>query len=136
MGGGFKGGGELRMPLVLSLEFLSAGSFDFVPLLQGGLTKTQVSWRISDHYPLWVEFSVSDLGSCPLVAGGVRLPVCQRRSTTGEGLRASSYAPSSLGCAGGTVSEDAESRRRAAMKQFLDQVALTPSTTTSRGSRH
>jgi endonuclease/exonuclease/phosphatase family metal-dependent hydrolase len=43
---------------VLSLEFLSAGSFDFVPLLQGGLTKTQLSWKISDHYPLWVEFSV------------------------------------------------------------------------------
>ena len=43
---------------VLSLNFLSAGSFDFVPLLQGGLTKTQLSWKISDHYPLWVEFSV------------------------------------------------------------------------------
>ncbi len=24
------------------------------------LTKTQLSWRISDHYPLWVEFSVRD----------------------------------------------------------------------------
>jgi endonuclease/exonuclease/phosphatase family metal-dependent hydrolase len=28
-----------------------------VPLLQGGLTTTQLSWKISDHYPLWVEFS-------------------------------------------------------------------------------
>lgn len=43
---------------VVSLEFLSAGSFDFVPLLQGALTRTQLSWKISDHYPLWVEFSV------------------------------------------------------------------------------
>lgn len=43
---------------VLSLRFLSAGSFDFVPLLQGGLTKTQLSWKISDHHPLWLEFSV------------------------------------------------------------------------------
>jgi endonuclease/exonuclease/phosphatase family metal-dependent hydrolase len=43
---------------VLSLDFLSAGSFDFVPLLEGGLSKTQLSWKISDHYPLWVEFSV------------------------------------------------------------------------------
>jgi hypothetical protein len=43
---------------VLSLGFLSAGSFDFVPILQGALTKTQLSWKISDHYPLWVEFSV------------------------------------------------------------------------------
>ena len=25
---------------------------------EGGLTKTQLSWKISDHYPLWVEFSV------------------------------------------------------------------------------
>jgi endonuclease/exonuclease/phosphatase family metal-dependent hydrolase len=42
---------------VLSLDFLSAGSFDFVPLLQGGFTIPQLSWKISDHYPLWVEFS-------------------------------------------------------------------------------
>ena len=46
---------------VLSLDFLSAGGFDFVTLLQGGLTKTQLSWKISDHYPLWVEFSVRSL---------------------------------------------------------------------------
>jgi len=45
---------------VLSLEFLSAGSFDFVPLLQGSLTKTQLSWKLSDHYPLWAEFSVRE----------------------------------------------------------------------------
>jgi endonuclease/exonuclease/phosphatase family metal-dependent hydrolase len=25
-----------------------------------GLTKTQLSWRISDHYPLWAEFSTRD----------------------------------------------------------------------------
>jgi endonuclease/exonuclease/phosphatase family metal-dependent hydrolase len=43
---------------VLSLDFLRAGSFDLVPFLQGGLSKTQVSWKISDHYPLWVKFSV------------------------------------------------------------------------------
>ncbi|WP_372727001.1 endonuclease/exonuclease/phosphatase family protein [Nocardioides sp.] len=34
------------------------GSFDFVPLALQGLTKAQLSWRISDHYPLWVEFTV------------------------------------------------------------------------------
>jgi hypothetical protein len=28
-----------------------------VPLLQAGLTKTTLSWKVSDHYPLWVEFS-------------------------------------------------------------------------------
>jgi endonuclease/exonuclease/phosphatase family metal-dependent hydrolase len=42
---------------VLGLEWLSSGSFDFVPLLQGSLTKTALSWKLSDHYPLWVEFS-------------------------------------------------------------------------------
>jgi hypothetical protein len=42
----------------LVLEYTSAGTFDFVGLLQGNLTKTELSWRISDHYPLWVEFSV------------------------------------------------------------------------------
>jgi hypothetical protein len=37
---------------VLSLDFLSAGSFDFVDLLKSGLAKTQLSWKISDHFPL------------------------------------------------------------------------------------
>lgn len=43
---------------VLGLESVTAGTFDFVPLLQGALTRTGLSWKISDHYPLWVEFSV------------------------------------------------------------------------------
>lgn len=34
------------------------GGFDFIPHALRDLTKTQVSWRISDHYPLWVEFTV------------------------------------------------------------------------------
>jgi len=34
------------------------GGFDFLPHVLPGLTKTQVSWRISDHYPLWVEFDI------------------------------------------------------------------------------
>ena len=42
---------------VLTLESLAAGTFDFVPLLLGSLDKTGLSWKISDHYPLWVEFS-------------------------------------------------------------------------------
>ena len=36
-----------------------AGNFDFVPTLQGNLTKTDLSWRISDHYPLWAEFELA-----------------------------------------------------------------------------
>lgn len=34
------------------------GNFDFVPHAFTGLTKTQLSWRMSDHYPLWLEFTV------------------------------------------------------------------------------
>ena len=43
---------------VLTLDFVSAGSFNFVDILKGGLTKTQLSWRISDHFPLWAAFSI------------------------------------------------------------------------------
>lgn len=32
------------------------GNFDFRPALQGALSTTQFSWRISDHYPLWDQF--------------------------------------------------------------------------------
>ena len=46
----------------LTLDLIGAGSFDFVPLLQDGLTKTALSWRISDHYPLWAEFSLRNGG--------------------------------------------------------------------------
>jgi endonuclease/exonuclease/phosphatase family metal-dependent hydrolase len=46
----------------LSLKHLCGGSFDFtkVALKSRGLTKAQLSWCISDHYPLWTEFSVRD----------------------------------------------------------------------------
>ncbi|UYM04527.1 endonuclease/exonuclease/phosphatase family protein [Solicola gregarius] len=36
-----------------------AGSFDFVPLVLTDLTRSQLSWRMSDHYPLWAEFDVA-----------------------------------------------------------------------------
>jgi hypothetical protein len=32
------------------------GNFDFIPHALRDLTKSQASWRISDHYPLWLEF--------------------------------------------------------------------------------
>jgi hypothetical protein len=35
-----------------------AGSFDFLPHIMAGLTRNEVSWRISDHYPLWTEFRI------------------------------------------------------------------------------
>jgi len=36
-----------------------AGGFDFLPHVYPGLTRTEVSWRVSDHYPLWVEMRVA-----------------------------------------------------------------------------
>ena len=46
----------------LSLRYSRGGYFDFTKsaLASRGLTKTQLSWRISYHYPLWAEFSVRD----------------------------------------------------------------------------
>jgi hypothetical protein len=35
-----------------------AGSFDVIPNFMTGLTRTEISWRISDHYPLWTEFQL------------------------------------------------------------------------------
>ena len=44
----------------LSMDYAGGGSFDFLPhvYLGEGLTKSSISYRISDHYPLWVEFKV------------------------------------------------------------------------------
>ena len=55
----FEGSGKTPK---LTLKYLRGGNFDFtkVALKSLGLTKTQLSWRISDHYPLWVEFSARD----------------------------------------------------------------------------
>lgn len=35
-----------------------AGPFNFVPLVYPGMKKTDLSWRMSDHYPLWIEFDL------------------------------------------------------------------------------
>lgn len=42
----------------LDLKLLDAGGFDFVPLLYRdiGMPRVQMQYRVSDHYPLWVEF--------------------------------------------------------------------------------
>jgi endonuclease/exonuclease/phosphatase family metal-dependent hydrolase len=46
----------------LSMKYMGGGNFDFTKyvLRSINLTKAQLSWRISDHYPLWAEFSVRD----------------------------------------------------------------------------
>lgn len=42
----------------LSLDYGRGGHVDFVPVVREhrGLGRQALSWRISDHYPLWVEF--------------------------------------------------------------------------------
>ncbi len=44
----------------LSLRYLQGGNYDFVgkALKNKNLTKKDLSWHMSDHYPLWAEFSV------------------------------------------------------------------------------
>ena len=43
-----------------SLKVQQRGNFDFAPpvLKSRTLDKLGLSWRISDHYPLWAEFKV------------------------------------------------------------------------------
>ncbi len=50
--------GEHGTP-ALSMTYTGhAGSFDFPNVVYPGMSRTDLSWRISDHYPLWVEFAV------------------------------------------------------------------------------
>ncbi len=51
--------GEGKQPK-LSLTFVNGGNYDFVgkALSNRNLTKNQLSFLISDHYPLWAEFKL------------------------------------------------------------------------------
>jgi len=42
----------------LNMEYSNAGGFDFLPYMYTdlNLSKSSLSFRLSDHYPLWVEF--------------------------------------------------------------------------------
>jgi endonuclease/exonuclease/phosphatase family metal-dependent hydrolase len=46
----------------LSLHYLRGGGYDFTAHALPGrnLTRQQLSWCISDHYPLWTEFATQD----------------------------------------------------------------------------
>ena len=51
--------GENNTPR-LSMKYLRGGNFDFVGevLKDRHLPNWQLSWRLSDHYPLWAEFAL------------------------------------------------------------------------------
>lgn len=60
-----KGGTSLSTAydnLLTSLKYdnvtSKAGNFNFVPHVFAGMPKQQMSFRISDHYPMWVEFEI------------------------------------------------------------------------------
>ena len=40
----------------LTLQYQNAGMFNFADGLIPAANTLQLSWRISDHFPLWVEF--------------------------------------------------------------------------------
>ncbi|WP_337188634.1 endonuclease/exonuclease/phosphatase family protein [Phenylobacterium sp.] len=42
----------------LTLDFRASGHVDFQGAVLTDLDRNQLSWRMSDHYPLWVEFGV------------------------------------------------------------------------------
>lgn len=44
----------------LDMDYVRGGYIDFLPHVykEVGLTKSSVSFRLSDHYPLWAEFSL------------------------------------------------------------------------------
>jgi endonuclease/exonuclease/phosphatase family metal-dependent hydrolase len=37
----------------------AGGAFDFQPFVYGDFDRTDMSWRMSDHLPLWLEFDLS-----------------------------------------------------------------------------
>jgi len=50
--------GSNNVPAIAMQYAGRAGTFDFPDVVLKHLTREQLSWRISDHYPLWCEFRV------------------------------------------------------------------------------
>ncbi len=46
----------------INMKYLQGGHFDFMPFVfkEKNLSKSSISFRLSDHFPLWVEFSIED----------------------------------------------------------------------------
>jgi len=46
--------------IALSMNYSKGGGFDFLPYVytDTNLSKNSISYRMSDHYPLWVEFTL------------------------------------------------------------------------------
>jgi len=44
----------------LNIEYIDAGSVDFVGLVKKNLSMRSLGFRISDHFPLWAEFRIDN----------------------------------------------------------------------------
>nr|HQV13201.1 hypothetical protein [Nitrospira sp.] len=44
----------------IEMDYVRGGGFDFLPHVytNTSLSKTSISYRVSDHYPLWAEFQI------------------------------------------------------------------------------
>lgn len=47
-------------PPALTMRYQSGGYVDFPDVVYPGMTRAQLQWRLSDHYPLWAEFECLD----------------------------------------------------------------------------
>lgn len=48
-------------PLLQEITYTQrAGSFDVIPHIMTGLTRTEISWPICDHYPFWTLFRLRE----------------------------------------------------------------------------
>jgi endonuclease/exonuclease/phosphatase family metal-dependent hydrolase len=47
-------------PPALTMRYRNSGYVDFPDVVYPGMTRSQLQWRLSDHYPLWAEFDCPD----------------------------------------------------------------------------
>ncbi|MFN2608704.1 MAG: endonuclease/exonuclease/phosphatase family protein [Acidimicrobiales bacterium] len=88
---------------LLTLRYTGrAGGFDFVPLVYPDLTREKVSWKVSDHIPLWCEFLVLDDAALP-AATPSPAPATARPAPIGRAAGRTRRAPAATaGRASGT----------------------------------
>jgi endonuclease/exonuclease/phosphatase family metal-dependent hydrolase len=70
-------------PPALTMRYFRGGYVDFPDVVYPGMPRSQLQWRISDHYPLWVEFE-SPTGDRSSVGERVR-SLAPARPSAGSG---------------------------------------------------
>ncbi len=56
----FMEGANRKAPPALTMRYQASGYVDFADVVYPGMPRSQLQWRISDHYPLWTEFECFD----------------------------------------------------------------------------